>query len=61
MVFIVGGQTMLSEIMTVTNRFANTQDPLKFALYGTSYIPFISLFQLLNVTEWHPELQGIGT
>lgn len=52
---------MLSEIMTVTNRFANTQDPLKFALYGTSYIPFISLFQLLNVTEWHPELQGIGT
>ncbi|KAG8890442.1 hypothetical protein FRB98_008477 [Tulasnella sp. 332] len=55
----IGGQTMLSEILTVMNRFADKQDPLKFGFYGTSYIPFISLFQLLNVTGHHPELQGI--
>lgn len=52
---------MLSEIMTVMDRFADAQDPLMFAFYGTTYLPFISLFQLLNVTEHHPELQGIGT
>lgn len=52
---------MLGEILTLTSRFANTTDPLKFALYGVSYKPFFGLFQLLNVTQYHPELEGIGT
>ncbi|KAG8989502.1 hypothetical protein FRB94_014322 [Tulasnella sp. JGI-2019a] len=55
----IGGQTMLSEILELTNRFADSNDSLKFALYGGSYKPFISLFQLFNVTQYHPELEGI--
>lgn len=51
---------MLNEIMTVTDRFADPSDTLKFALYSASYKPFLSLFHMLNVTQYHPELEGIG-
>ncbi|KAG8968315.1 hypothetical protein FRB90_010823, partial [Tulasnella sp. 427] len=56
----IGGQTLAAEVLNIINRMANRSDPLKFALYASSFKPFLSFFHLTGVTATHPELAGIG-
>jgi hypothetical protein len=51
---------MLPSIFSALTRIANQTDPLKLALSGISYKPFISLFYLTEATKANPEVGGIG-
>jgi hypothetical protein len=51
---------MLPSIFSALTRIANQTDPLKLALNGISYKPFISLFDLTEATKANPEVGGIG-
>jgi hypothetical protein len=52
---------MLPSIFSALTRIANQTDPLKLAINGISYKPFISLFNLTEATKANPEVGGIGT
>ncbi|KDQ50371.1 hypothetical protein JAAARDRAFT_186303 [Jaapia argillacea MUCL 33604] len=52
-------QTVLPSIFTDLQSFANTSNPLKLALNGVSYKPFISLFNITQATVANPEIAGI--
>lgn len=50
---------MLPSIMTGIQDIANSSNPVKFVFEGISYKPFISLFNMTDVAETYPQLQGI--
>ncbi|KAJ7628745.1 phosphoglycerate mutase-like protein [Roridomyces roridus] len=55
----VGTRVMLPAIFTALTRIANASDPLKIAINGISYKPFISLFNLTDATVGSPDVAGI--
>lgn len=56
----VAGRTVLPDIVTSLNAFANASQALRFTYLSLSYKPFISLFNMTGVAETYPELAGIG-
>lgn len=57
----VATRAMLPSIFSALTRIVNETDPLKLAINGISYKPFISLFNLTEATKTNPEIAGIGT
>ncbi|KAJ7165129.1 phosphoglycerate mutase-like protein [Mycena filopes] len=55
----IATRVMLPSIFSALTRIANGTDPLKLALNGISYKPFISLFNLTEATKTNPEIAGI--
>jgi len=55
----VAFRTVLPSVFSSLNRIANASDPLKIALSGISYKPFISFFNLTDATVNGQELSGI--
>ncbi|KAI5119300.1 hypothetical protein M0805_008215 [Coniferiporia weirii] len=57
----IAGRTILPSIISSLERIANVADPLRLVVQEISYKPFISLFNITDVTERNPELQGLPT
>ena len=57
---LVAGRAIVPTIIQGMERIANDSDPLKFFYEAISYKPFISLFNMTELTEEHPELAGVG-
>ncbi|KAG8748142.1 hypothetical protein FRC10_008875 [Ceratobasidium sp. 414] len=55
----IAGQTVLPDILTSLNAFANASQPLRFTYLSLSYKPFISLFNMTGVAQSNPQLAGI--
>ncbi|KAF8185901.1 phosphoglycerate mutase-like protein [Mycena galopus ATCC 62051] len=55
----VATRVMLPAIFSALTRIANQTDPLKFAINGISYKPFISLFNLTEAAKANPDIAGI--
>ncbi|KAJ7121082.1 phosphoglycerate mutase-like protein [Mycena epipterygia] len=55
----IATRVMLPSIFSALTRIANESDPLKIAINGISYKPFISLFNLTEATKTNPEVGGI--
>ncbi|KAJ7481838.1 phosphoglycerate mutase-like protein [Mycena latifolia] len=55
----VATRVMLPSIFSALTRIVNQTDPLKLAINGISYKPFISLFNLTEATKTNPEIRGI--
>ncbi|KAK1236297.1 hypothetical protein PQX77_000458 [Marasmius sp. AFHP31] len=55
----IAGRTMLHTILSSLERISFNGDPLKFTLVETSYQPFISFFNEVEVVKEHPELKAI--
>ncbi|KAG8682815.1 hypothetical protein FRC09_016505, partial [Ceratobasidium sp. 395] len=55
----IAGRTVLPDILTSLNAFANSSQPLRFTYLSLSYKPFISLFNLTGVAQSNPQLAGI--
>jgi len=55
----VATRVMLPSIFSALTRIANETDPLKLAINGISYKPFISLFNLTEAARANPEIAGI--
>ncbi|KAJ7677659.1 phosphoglycerate mutase-like protein [Mycena rosella] len=55
----VATRAMLPSIFSALTRIANESDPLKIAINGISYKPFISLFNLTEAAKANPEIAGI--
>ncbi|KAF7330024.1 hypothetical protein MKEN_00266400 [Mycena kentingensis (nom. inval.)] len=55
----IGTRVMLPSIFSSLARIANASDPLKLAVNGISYKPFISLFNLTEAIVENPEVRGI--
>ncbi|KAJ7050433.1 phosphoglycerate mutase-like protein [Mycena amicta] len=55
----IGTRVMLPSIFSSLARIANASDPLKLAVNGISYKPFISLFNLTEAIVDNPEVRGI--
>ncbi|KAK7042209.1 histidine phosphatase superfamily [Favolaschia claudopus] len=55
----VATRVMLPSIFSALTRIANQTDPLKLAINGISYKPFISLFNLTEAAKANPEIAGI--
>ncbi|KAF7292721.1 hypothetical protein MIND_01170400 [Mycena indigotica] len=55
----IGTRVMLPSIFSTLSRIANASDPLKLAINGISYKPFISLFNLTEAIVDNPEVRGI--
>jgi hypothetical protein len=56
----VATRVMLPSIFSALTRIANQTDPLKLAINGISYKPFISLFNLTEAAKANPDIAGIG-
>lgn len=55
----VPGTALLPTMFSTFNRLANSSDPLLFHSIHMSYKPFLSLFQLMNITAPNGNLTGI--
>ncbi|KAJ6624753.1 phosphoglycerate mutase-like protein [Mycena sp. CBHHK59/15] len=55
----IATRAMLPSIFSALMRIANQTDPLKLAINGISYKPFISLFNLTEAAKAHPDIAGI--
>ncbi|KAG9098810.1 hypothetical protein FRC06_005950 [Ceratobasidium sp. 370] len=55
----IAAQTVLPDILTSLNAFANASQPLRFTHLSLSYKPFISLFNMTGVAQSNPHLAGI--
>ncbi|KAJ6597460.1 phosphoglycerate mutase-like protein [Mycena vulgaris] len=55
----IATRVMLPSIFSALTRIANQTDPLKLAINGISYKPFISLFNLTEAAKANPEIGGI--
>jgi len=55
----IATRVMLPSIFSALTRIANETDPIKIAINGISYKPFISLFNLTEATTSDPEIAGI--
>ncbi|CAE6442479.1 unnamed protein product [Rhizoctonia solani] len=55
----IAGRTIIPDIVSSLNAFANDSQPLRFTYLSMSYKPFISLFNMTEVASEYPSLQGI--
>ncbi|CEL55216.1 hypothetical protein RSOLAG1IB_01224 [Rhizoctonia solani AG-1 IB] len=55
----IAGRTIIPDIVSSLNAFANASQPLRFNYLSMSYKPFISLFNMTQVASKYPSLQGI--
>ncbi|CAE7180550.1 unnamed protein product [Rhizoctonia solani] len=55
----IAARTILPDIVSSLNAFANASQPLRFTYLSLSYKPFISLFNMTGVAMQYPELAGI--
>ncbi|CAE6470425.1 unnamed protein product [Rhizoctonia solani] len=55
----IAARTIIPDIVSSLNAFANTSQPLRFTYLSLSYKPFISLFNMTGVAMQYPELAGI--
>ncbi|KAJ7216426.1 histidine phosphatase superfamily [Mycena pura] len=55
----IATRVMLPSIFSALTRIANASDPLKLAINGISYKPFISLFNLTEAIVTDPDVRGI--
>ncbi|CAE6427058.1 unnamed protein product [Rhizoctonia solani] len=55
----IAGRTIIPDIVSSLNAFANASQPLRFTYLSMSYKPFISLFNMTEVASKYPQLQGI--
>ncbi|KAG8755225.1 hypothetical protein FRC12_010955 [Ceratobasidium sp. 428] len=55
----IAGRTVLPDILTSLNAFANSSQPLRFTYLSLSYKPFISLFNMTGVAQSNSQLAGI--
>ncbi|KAG6832022.1 hypothetical protein H0H92_006058 [Tricholoma furcatifolium] len=56
----IAGQTIIPSIINGFNDILDDTNPIKFVYHAISYKPFISLFNMTQVTTVNPELAGIG-
>lgn len=52
--FPVAGRTALSSAIDALQRIAFNGDPLQFMLIQTTYQPFISIFHMTDIVQYHP-------
>ncbi|CAE6413402.1 unnamed protein product [Rhizoctonia solani] len=55
----IAARTIIPDIVSSLNAFANASQPLRFTYLSLSYKPFISLFNMTGVAMQYPELAGI--
>ncbi|CAE6456962.1 unnamed protein product [Rhizoctonia solani] len=55
----IAARTIIPDIVSSLNAFANTSQPLRFTYLSLSYKPFISLFNMTGVATHYPSLAGI--
>ncbi|KAG8716414.1 hypothetical protein FRC11_013397 [Ceratobasidium sp. 423] len=55
----IAARTIIPDIVSSLNAFANSSQPLRFTYLSLSYKPFISLFNMTGVAMQYPELAGI--
>ncbi|KAG9123234.1 hypothetical protein FRC07_000070 [Ceratobasidium sp. 392] len=55
----IAGRTVLPDILTSLDAFADASQPLRFTYLSLSYKPFISLFNMTGVAQANPQLAGI--
>ncbi|CAE6519378.1 unnamed protein product [Rhizoctonia solani] len=55
----IAARTIIPDIVSSLNAFADASQPLRFTYLSLSYKPFISLFNMTGVAMQYPELAGI--
>ncbi|KDN50703.1 hypothetical protein RSAG8_01201, partial [Rhizoctonia solani AG-8 WAC10335] len=55
----IAARTIIPDIVSSLNAFANASQPLRLTYLSLSYKPFISLFNMTGVATQYPELAGI--
>ncbi|KAL5483061.1 hypothetical protein ACEPAI_8290 [Sanghuangporus weigelae] len=57
----IAGRTILPSIISGLQRIDNPNDPLSLVIEEVSYKPFMSLFNITEVTSRYPHLDGLPT
>ncbi|KAL5531847.1 hypothetical protein ACEPAF_5410 [Sanghuangporus sanghuang] len=57
----IAGRTILPSIISGLQRIDNPNDPLSLVIQEVSYKPFMSLFNITEVTSRYPHLDGLPT